>query len=83
MKTTSSVVVTGPVSRLGVPQVSPRTINTLGIAPEEIIDPRVDEQSIMTYHSMFPKAQLKPGAPLNPQSGSMDKSRAERCACDL
>ncbi|XP_071205607.1 filamin-B-like isoform X2 [Salvelinus alpinus] len=54
-----------------------------GIAPEEIIDPRVDEQSIMTYHSMFPKAQLKPGAPLNPQSGSMDKSRAERCACDL
>ncbi|CDQ68315.1 unnamed protein product [Oncorhynchus mykiss] len=33
------------------------------IAPEKIIDPREDEQSIMTYLSMFPKAQLKPGAP--------------------
>lgn len=34
------------------------------IAPEEIIDPSVDEQSIMTYLSQFPKAELKPGAPL-------------------
>ena len=33
------------------------------------MDPGVDEQSIMTYLSMFPKAQLKPGAPLKPRSG--------------
>uniref|UniRef100_A0A8B9RHE5 Filamin B, beta (actin binding protein 278) n=1 Tax=Astyanax mexicanus TaxID=7994 RepID=A0A8B9RHE5_ASTMX len=37
---------------LGVPQV---------IAPEEILDPGVDEQSVMTYLSLFPKARLKPG----------------------
>ncbi|XP_076028123.1 filamin B a isoform X2 [Genypterus blacodes] len=43
---------------LGIPQV---------IAPEEIIDPSVDEQSIMTYLSQFPKAKLKPGAPLKPK----------------
>ncbi|CAI9593987.1 unnamed protein product [Staurois parvus] len=40
---------------LGVPQV---------IAPEEIVDPNVDEHSVMTYLSQFPKAKLKPGAPL-------------------
>lgn len=43
---------------LGIPQV---------IAPEEIIDPGVDEQSVMTYLSQFPKAKLKPGAPLKPK----------------
>ncbi|XP_067360675.1 filamin-B isoform X2 [Channa argus] len=43
---------------LGVPQV---------IAPEEIIDPSADEQSVMTYLSQFPKAKLKPGAPLKPK----------------
>ncbi|XP_022597850.1 filamin-B-like [Seriola dumerili] len=43
---------------LGIPQV---------IAPEEIIDPSVDEQSVMTYLSQFPKAKLKPGAPLKPK----------------
>ncbi|KAM7421946.1 hypothetical protein PAMA_010159 [Pampus argenteus] len=43
---------------LGVPQV---------IAPNEIIDPSVDEQSVMTYLSQFPKAKLKPGAPLKPK----------------
>ncbi|XP_072136559.1 filamin-B isoform X1 [Mobula birostris] len=43
---------------LGVPQV---------IAPEEIIDRDVDEQSVMTYLSQFPKAKLKPGAPLKPK----------------
>lgn len=37
------------------------------IAPEEIIDPGVDEQSVMTYLSQFPKAKLKPGAPLKPK----------------
>lgn len=37
------------------------------IAPEEIIDPSVDEQSVMTYLSQFPKGKLKPGAPLKPK----------------
>lgn len=37
------------------------------IAPEEIIDPSVDEQSVMTYLSQFPKAKLKAGAPLKPK----------------
>ncbi|KAM7005424.1 filamin B a isoform 2-T2 [Tautogolabrus adspersus] len=45
-------------SWLGIPQV---------IAPEEIIDPSVDEQSVMTYLSQFPKAKLKTGAPLKPK----------------
>ncbi|KAJ8249606.1 hypothetical protein COCON_G00228220, partial [Conger conger] len=43
---------------LGVPQV---------IAPEEIVDPNVDDHSVMTYLSQFPKAKLKPGAPLRPK----------------
>ncbi|XP_058488127.1 filamin-B isoform X1 [Solea solea] len=43
---------------LGIPQV---------ITPEEIMDPKVDEQSVMTYLSQFPKAKLKPGAPLKPK----------------
>ncbi|XP_031160803.2 filamin-B isoform X1 [Sander lucioperca] len=43
---------------LGIPQV---------MAPEEIIDPSADEQSMMTYLSQFPKAKLKPGAPLKPK----------------
>ncbi|XP_077428421.1 filamin B a isoform X1 [Vanacampus margaritifer] len=43
---------------LGIPQV---------IAPEEIIDPQVDEMSVMTYLSQFPKAKLKTGAPLKPK----------------
>uniref|UniRef100_UPI00358FEB07 filamin-C-like isoform X2 n=1 Tax=Myxine glutinosa TaxID=7769 RepID=UPI00358FEB07 len=43
---------------LGVAQV---------IAPEEIVHPDVDEHSIMTYLSQFPKAKLKPGAPLRPK----------------
>lgn len=34
------------------------------IAPEEIVDPNVDEHSVMTYLSQFPKAKLKPGAPV-------------------
>nr|DBA18651.1 TPA: hypothetical protein GDO54_016875 [Pyxicephalus adspersus] len=36
-------------------------------APEEIIHPNVDEHSVMTYLSQFPKAKLKPGAPLKPK----------------
>ncbi|XP_075880927.1 filamin B a isoform X2 [Nelusetta ayraudi] len=43
---------------LGIPQV---------ITPEEIVHPNVDEQSVMTYLSQFPKGKLKPGAPLKPK----------------
>uniref|UniRef100_A0A3Q1AZC9 Calponin-homology (CH) domain-containing protein n=1 Tax=Amphiprion ocellaris TaxID=80972 RepID=A0A3Q1AZC9_AMPOC len=52
---------------LGVPQV---------IAPEEIVDPDVDEHSVMTYLSQFPKAKLKPGAPLRPKQLFPDKAKA-------
>ncbi|KAJ8396992.1 hypothetical protein AAFF_G00010460 [Aldrovandia affinis] len=43
---------------LGIPQV---------ITPAEIIDQNVDEHSVMTYLSQFPKAKLKPGATLRPK----------------
>uniref|UniRef100_A0A671Y2Z2 Filamin C n=1 Tax=Sparus aurata TaxID=8175 RepID=A0A671Y2Z2_SPAAU len=52
---------------LGVPQV---------IAPEEIVDPDVDEHSVMTYLSQFPKAKLKPGAPLKPKQLFPEKAKA-------
>ena len=34
------------------------------LTPEEIVNPNIDEQSVMTYLSQFPNAKLKPGAPL-------------------
>ncbi|CAH8547224.1 unnamed protein product [Heterobilharzia americana] len=34
------------------------------IRPEEMVDPNVDEKSMMTYISQFPNARLKEGAPL-------------------
>ncbi|XP_064175353.1 filamin-C-like isoform X3 [Anguilla rostrata] len=52
---------------LGVPQV---------IAPEEIVDPNVDDHSVMTYLSQFPKAKLKPGAPLRPKVLHPNKAKA-------
>ncbi|XP_064198586.1 filamin-C isoform X3 [Anguilla rostrata] len=52
---------------LGVPQV---------IAPEEIVDPNVDEHSVMTYLSQFPKAKLKPGAPLRAKTLHPKRARA-------
>ncbi|KAM6136829.1 filamin-C, partial [Pterocles gutturalis] len=52
---------------LGVPQV---------IAPEEIVDPNVDEHSVMTYLSQFPKAKLKPGAPLRARPPQPGRARA-------
>ncbi|XP_062318217.1 filamin-C-like isoform X1 [Osmerus eperlanus] len=52
---------------LGVPQV---------IAPEEIVDPDVDEHSVMTYLSQFPKAKLKPGAPIKAKQLFPDKAKA-------
>jgi len=51
---------------LGVPQV---------ITPEEITNPEVDELSVMTYLSQFPKCQLKPNAPLRPKTNAK-KARA-------
>lgn len=38
------------------------------IKPEELVDPNVDEQSVMTYLSQYPNAKLKEGAPLRPRS---------------
>ncbi|XP_028841248.1 filamin-C-like isoform X1 [Denticeps clupeoides] len=52
---------------LGVPQV---------IAPEEIVDPNVDEHSVMTYLSQFPKAKLKPGAPVKTRQLFPKKAKA-------
>ncbi|KAH8312030.1 hypothetical protein KR044_009041 [Drosophila immigrans] len=38
------------------------------IRPEELVDPNVDEQSVMTYLSQYPNAKLKDGAPLRPKT---------------
>lgn len=46
------------------------------IAPEEIVDPNVDEHSVMTYLSQFPKAKLKPGAPLRAKTLHPKRARA-------
>ncbi|XP_041460317.1 filamin-A-like isoform X4 [Lytechinus variegatus] len=46
---------------LDVPQV---------LRPEDMINPAVDDLSMMTYLSAFPKAKLKPGAPLRPKSNA-------------
>lgn len=46
------------------------------IAPEEIVDPDVDEHSVMTYLSQFPKAKLKPGASLRPKQLFPEKVKA-------
>lgn len=40
------------------------------------MDPDVDEHSVMTYLSQFPKAKLKPGAPLRTKQLFPDKARA-------
>lgn len=37
------------------------------IEPHEMLNPRVDEQSMMTYLSQFPSGKLKPGAPIRPK----------------
>ena len=46
---------------LGVPQL---------IQPHEMLNPKVDEQSMMTYLSQYPNAKLKPGAPIRPKTNS-------------
>ena len=40
------------------------------------MDPNVDELSVMTYLSQFPKAKLKPGAPLKSKQLFPDKAKA-------
>lgn len=35
-----------------------------------MVNPAVDDLSMMTYLSAFPKAKLKPGAPLRPKSNA-------------
>lgn len=54
------------------------------------MDPNVDEHSVMTYLSQFPKAKLKPGAPLRPKLNPK-KARAygpgegagQECSCKV
>ena len=46
---------------LGIPQL---------IQPHEMVNPRVDEQSMMTYLSQYPSAKLKQGAPIAPRTNS-------------
>ncbi|XP_076762357.1 filamin-A-like isoform X2 [Xylocopa sonorina] len=38
------------------------------IKPEEMVNPNIDEMSMMTYLSQYPNAELKPGAPLRPRT---------------
>ncbi|XP_076163878.1 filamin A protein cher isoform X2 [Ptiloglossa arizonensis] len=38
------------------------------IKPEEMVNPNIDEMSMMTYLAQYPNAKLKPGAPLRPRS---------------
>ncbi|ERL95534.1 hypothetical protein D910_12796 [Dendroctonus ponderosae] len=38
------------------------------IRPEEIVNPNIDEQSMMTYLSQYPNAKLKQDAPLRPRT---------------
>ncbi|XP_063219242.1 filamin-A [Bacillus rossius redtenbacheri] len=38
------------------------------IRPEEMVNPNMDEMSMMTYLSQYPNAKLKPGAPLRPRT---------------
>ena len=45
------------------------------LAPEELVNPNIDEQSMMTYLSQFPNAKLKPGAPLRKKT-NVNKVRA-------
>ena len=44
------------------------------LTPEEMVNPNIDEQSMMTYLSQFPNASLKPGAPLK-QKGEVKDLR--------
>lgn len=39
------------------------------VKPEDLVNPAIDEQSMMTYLSQYPNAKLKPGAPIKPGGG--------------
>ena len=41
------------------------------LTPEEMVNPNIDEQSMMTYLSQFPNSTLKPGAPLTKPNNSL------------
>ena len=41
------------------------------LTPEEMVNPNIDEQSMMTYLSQFPNSTLKPGAPLKKPNNSL------------
>uniref|UniRef100_A0A336M1E8 CSON010354 protein n=1 Tax=Culicoides sonorensis TaxID=179676 RepID=A0A336M1E8_CULSO len=38
------------------------------LKPEDLVNPAIDEQSMMTYLSQYPNAKLKPGAPVRPRA---------------
>lgn len=38
------------------------------IKPDEMTNPNIDEQSMMTYLSQYPAAKLKQGAPIRPRT---------------
>ncbi|XP_015782662.1 filamin-A isoform X2 [Tetranychus urticae] len=38
------------------------------IKPDDVVDPKVDDLSMMTYLSQYPNAKLKEGAPLRPRN---------------
>lgn len=40
------------------------------------MDPNVDEHSVMTYLSQFPKSKLKPGAPLRTKTLHPKRAKA-------
>jgi len=40
------------------------------IRPEEMLNPKVDEQSMMTYLSQYPNAKIKQGTPLKPTTNA-------------
>ncbi|XP_067932451.1 filamin-A-like isoform X2 [Watersipora subatra] len=40
------------------------------IKPDEMVNPKIDELSMMTYLSQFPNAKLKAGAPLRPRTNA-------------
>lgn len=44
---------------LGIPQL---------VKPEEMVNPNLDDLSMMTYLSQYPSAKLKPNAPLRPRT---------------
>lgn len=38
------------------------------IKPDEMTNPNIDEQSMMTYLSQYPSSKLKQGAPIRPRT---------------